>query len=402
LFVSRSGSDTSPCTQAAPCASFNRAYALAAPGEVVEVAAGTYPSQTIRAAGARSAPAVVLRPAAGARVIVDGLEFGANSDPALGPDHVTVRGMETTYKTTEPGAGNQHGVFVGPGSTHITLEGLDAGSIDTWFADHVTVEGGDYGPCHAIWGANNICGNNKFDVSTNVTVDGARFHDFRFDETCFTVSGADCHWECMYVNAGENNTIKNSTFSGCAIFDIFATISGPDAGRIGHKNLTIENNWFAAPWTESLSGGTPSRPTAVSLAWCQNSSFGYKNVLVRFNSFQANTTLQLDPNPACVFDNVRVIGNVLMYDGCQSSWTFAYNVWTTAWRTGSCSSTDRILGPSIPYVNGGSQASLDYHLAGTSAIDDLVPASVGCPATDIDGEARPAGARCDAGSDERP
>ena len=195
----------------------------------MEVAAGTYPSQEIRAVAGRVGPNVVFRPASGARVVLGGLKFGANSDPALGPDFVTVRGMEMTYKSSEPGAGNQQGIFVGPGSTFITLEHMDAGNVHTWFADHVTIKGGDYGPCHAVWGSPNICGNSKLDVSTNVTIDGARFHDYRFDETCFTVSG----------------------------------------------------------------------------------------------------------------------------DGCQSRWTFAYNVWSTAWRTGSCSPTDRILGDSFPYVNGG-------------------------------------------------
>jgi hypothetical protein len=401
LFVSTLGLDANACTSAAPCASFDRAYRVASPGQVVEVREGTYPSQTIRAVAARVGPNVVFRPAAGARVILGGLRFGAGADPASGPDYITVRGMETSYKSSEPGAGNQRGIFVGPGSSFIRLESMDAGSVDTWFADQVVVKGGDYGPCHAVWGSSNVCGNSNLDVSTNVTIDGARFHDYRFDETCFTVAGADCHWECMYVNAGENITIKNSRFYRCAIFDIFSTISGPDAGRMGHKNLTIENNWFAAPWTESHSGGSPSRPTAVALRWCENSSFGYRNVLVRFNSFQRNTTLMLDPNPECVFDNVRVIGNLMMWDGCQSSWTFAYNVWSTAWRTGSCSSTDVILGDSFPYANGGSGAEMDYHLVGASVADDLIPVSVGCPATDIDGEERPVSGGCDAGADQR-
>lgn len=401
LFLSTSGSDGNPCTAVAPCASFDRAYRVAGPGQVVEVGGGTYPGQSIRAVAGRTGPNVVFRPAAGARVVLGGITFGANGDPGLGPDHITVRGMEMTYKSSEPGASNQRGIFVGPGSTFITLEHMDAGNVHTWFADHVTIKGGDYGPCHAVWGSPNVCGNSKLDVSNNVTIDGARFHDYRFDETCFTVAGADCHWECLYVNGGENVTIKNSRFYRCAIFDIFTTISGPDAGKIGHKNLTIENNWFATPWTESPSGGSPSRPTAVSLAWCQNSSFGYKNVLVRFNSFQRNTMLQLDHNPTCVFDNIQVIGNVMMWDGCQSRWTFAYNVWSTAWRTGSCSPTDRILGDSFPYVNGGGNADMDYHLAAESVADDLVPASLGCPATDIDEQPRPEGARCDAGADER-
>ena len=49
LFVSPSGSDTSPCSQAAPCASLNGAYQPAKAGQTISVAAGTYPNQVIQA-----------------------------------------------------------------------------------------------------------------------------------------------------------------------------------------------------------------------------------------------------------------------------------------------------------------------------------------------------------------
>ena len=97
-----------------------------------------------------------------------------------GPDRVTFRGMQMSYKGSAPGARNQEGIFVGPGSSYITLVNMDAGSIDSWFADHVTVLGGDYGPCDAVVGSN-VCGNNKQDASSNVLIDGALFHDLRFE-----------------------------------------------------------------------------------------------------------------------------------------------------------------------------------------------------------------------------
>jgi chitodextrinase len=400
-FVTVNGSDSGNCTQAAPCASFARAYRVANPGEVVQVAGGSYPDQNFLAIAGKTGPNVVFQPAQGARVILRGLGFGT-SEERDGPDYITVKNMETSYKTAEPGAGNQDGIWVGPGSTHITLENMDAGSVNSWFADHLTVKGGDYGPCDAVWGAPNVCGNSKQDASNNVMIDGATFHDYRFDETCFT-SGADCHWECMYINAGVNNTIRNSRFRNCAIFDIFTTISGPDAAKIGHKNLKIYNNWFAAPWTETPQGGSASRATAVSLAWCQNSQYGYKDVLVGFNSFQSNTTLQIDNNQSCVWDNIQVVGNLMSYDGgCQSRWAFRYNVWSTGWRTGSCHSTDKIHGQTFPYVNNSAGASMDYHLTGAASTpDNMVPVSAGCPATDIDGQPRPTSGFCDAGADER-
>jgi hypothetical protein len=306
-----------------------------------------------------------------------------------------------TYKGAEPGAGNQRGVFVGPGSTNIRLEDIDAGSVHTWFADGVTVKGGDYGPCHATWPPSaNVCGNSKFDVSKNVVVDGATFHDYRFDESCFTVSGADCHWECMYINGGENVTIRNSKFRGCAIFDIFTTISGPDAARMGHKNLVIENNWFGAAFNEWLGGGS-ERATALMLAWCGNSSLGYRDVNIRFNSFQANANITVDRVAGCVFDNVRVTGNLMMRGTCEPGFAYAYNVYSTRWSGNLCSATDRLLGATFPYADGAQGPGMDFHLAAPSLVDGLVPVTAGCPSTDIDGQPRPTLGFCDAGSDER-
>ena len=240
------------------------------------------------------------------------------------------------------------------------------------------------------------------DVATDVLIDGARFHDFRFDETCLTIEGAECHWECMYVNGGERVTIRNSRFYGCTIFDIFTTISGPLAGDMGHKDLTIENNWFATPWNEDEEGGSPVRHSAVSLSWCQNSDLGYRDVSVHFNSFEATTGIEIDRNPVCTFENVSVTGNLLAWDGCQDVWSFAYNVWSTQLLTGTCSGTEEIAGDQLPYAEPRGGATMDYHLAGPASVaDDLVPAA-GCNAADADGEPRAAGGgACDAGADER-
>ena len=49
LYISPTGSDSAGCTSAAPCASFTRAYNVAASGKVVQVGAGVYQWQTIPA-----------------------------------------------------------------------------------------------------------------------------------------------------------------------------------------------------------------------------------------------------------------------------------------------------------------------------------------------------------------
>src|SRR5262245_45829006 len=53
VFVSTTGSDQANCSRVSPCKTFDRAYRVAQPGQVVEVAGGTYGSQTIGADSSR-------------------------------------------------------------------------------------------------------------------------------------------------------------------------------------------------------------------------------------------------------------------------------------------------------------------------------------------------------------
>jgi chitodextrinase len=312
LFVSVSGSDAGSCSQAQPCRSFERAYRVASPGQVVEVAAGTYPEQSIPAVAGRVGPAVEFREAG--RVILGGLDIEG--------DYVTVRGVETVYRTSAPGAGNQVGVWVSEAS-YVSLIDVDAGSVGSWKADHFTVRGGDYGPCDAVSGPG-VCGNNKQDVSTDVLIEGAYFHDLEYD-----ASAPGAHWECMYVNGGRNVTIRANRFERCAIFDLFVTISGPDAAALGHENLTIEGNSFASA-TNGL--GTPSRGwSSLSLSWCQNASRqpAYRNVLIQGNDFdggKAGIERDLNADAAgCTWSNVLVKANTLLWQGCQNGWRYEDN-----------------------------------------------------------------------------
>ncbi len=59
--------------------------------------------------------------------------------------------------------------------------------------------------------------------------------------------------------------------------------------------------------------------------------------------FERNTGIQVDPDPACRFEDVRVVGNRLAWDGCDRRWSYAYNRWTTEIRRGRCSRSDRIV-----------------------------------------------------------
>jgi hypothetical protein len=142
--------------------------------------------------------------------------------------------------------------------------------------------------------------------------------------------------------------------------------------------------------------------SSLSLSWCQNSAQpSYRNVTIRNNSFQNGAGIEKDLNAqqaGCQFQNVRVTGNLAAYGGCQSGFTYAYNVWTGG---SKCSATDGNV-TSFPYVNNGHGPGQNYHLSGPLGLfDNFVPLSAGCSPTDVDEQARPLGAACDAGSDER-
>jgi hypothetical protein len=403
VFVTPGGSDARSCrSRREACASLDRGYRAARPGEVVEVSAGDYPEQTILADPSKTSRRhVVIRPARGARVTLRGLTLGS-AVPGEGPKHLTVERMRMAFATPN----QQLSATAMPGTADVTLRDLDAGNFTLWGVKDFRVEGGDWGPCHVAMDA--PCSNAKIDAgppgfdTKRVTVDGAHFHDYRFSPSCFQ-AGQDCHFECMYLNGSRDVTIRRSTFRDCALFDIFVTLSGPDAARVGHRNLRIVGNVFDTPWDENPQAARRARASAVSLGWCQNSPLGYGNVLVAFNSFQSATGLSVDPSTPCRFENVRVVGNLLAWDGCDPRWKYAYNVFSSTLRRGRCADTDRIAGDRLPYASAASGTDLDLRLReGNTVADELVPAAAArCPARDIDGDPRPRKGPCTAGADER-
>ncbi len=56
VYVSTTGSDSGSCTATAPCLSFNRAYHVASAGQVVQVAAGSYPDESLTADPSKTGP----------------------------------------------------------------------------------------------------------------------------------------------------------------------------------------------------------------------------------------------------------------------------------------------------------------------------------------------------------
>jgi hypothetical protein len=349
LAVSPNGSDARSCTRSAPCRSLNRAYRAARPGQVVELAAGSYGRQLILPdARKRSSADVVFRPAPGAAVrMVDQLTVDAS--------HVTLSGFRLdgdwrtdrqTHDVTFRNLTVNGGIFVNSSSGIRVIGGSVGGIIDSK-------------PQIGAWPPGTR--------ATNILIDGVTFHDI-------TRSGAGVHVECLLVAGIDGLVVRNSRFRNCGVFDLSIgemNDSGPP------RNILIENNFF---------GGSDGY---FSLQFNTNST-SLTNVLVRNNSSSQEMSLG---NEIPQLRNVRAVANIAPYHArsCDDRIRYAYNVWQGA----RCAKTD--ANAASGFRDAG---TLDFHLRkGSRAIGHGDPSA--SPARDIDGQRRPQGRRVDAGADER-
>jgi len=350
LFVTPSGSDAGGCTRAAPCASLDRAYAVARPGATVWIAAGSYRAETIDATAGRAGPAVIFKPAG--RVVVAKLKVAASH---LELRNLTLNDLELprqAHDVTFRHVRNR-GVFI-QGASSISFVGGEITCPTCSYHSHLD-DGGppDYPPPRKI------------------LFDGVHFHDWS--------SHAGEHVECLQILAGDGITIRNSVFDHCGTaFDGRGATADLHIAWLGNgpmtRNVLIENSFFY-----------PSgNPYAIQMD-------DYANVDLRYNSISG---------PVIVFDRegpgtgIDFVGNVMRFAGCTAEDSnvpihWRYNVQ----EGGTCGPTDRNA-PS-GFVDPNRNLPLR---AGAAAINAGDPKSY--PRRDIDGQRRARGGRPDAGADE--
>jgi len=344
-FVAPTGSDAERCTRTAPCRTFARAYAVARPGEIVEVVRGSYPEQTIdeRPSPTRDRRHVVFRPA----------EKGEVEIPKL-----TVRGSDVAFRDMRVATWSTYETAANVRFVNIVNRGFWIfGSSD------VAVYGGSVGPgvdLHPIIAADW----NASRPPAGIVVDRVLFHGW-------TRSNADVHTECLQIGGGNGITIRRSRFVDCAVMGIHVTHWGSSPPT---RNVTIENNVFAAP----IDGGHYALLAGA-----------YDGLLIRNNS--ALAPVAVDPSYGHS-TNVRLISNVAPMRAWQCAPRINYS--HNAWQGARCGPTDRNTAGDFRDA-----VSLDLRLRHDSdAIDSGDPNSY--PQTDIDGKARPRGDAPDAGAYE--
>jgi hypothetical protein len=272
-----------------------------------------------------------------------------------------------------------------------------------WYVDgtanNINFVGGTYG--NTTSGLVNSAG--RSGVPTNVTIDGVTFQNIDARDAGGAVPN-DAHGECIHWGAGTTITIKNSTFKGCAVYNIsFFNLGGAGIAT----GVLVENNFFDCPWNQATPGNgvAPIRCGAggASLS-VNNTTAAAVTYTIRYNSFADNSSMVFELGGSGSFTGTTVIGNLgnRAYNLCNfSGVSCSYNVWDRTFdcpgsnETNATCSTDA----SAQYV---SDATVNLHLVNGSAAETKGSPSV-CPAADIDVQARPqpGATTCDAGADER-
>lgn len=254
LHVSPNGSDAGDCTSS-PCRTFDYAFHTAQPGQTIQVAAGTYTTETITADHSKKGTRRVLfEPAPGAAVVVDDLDvFGS---------HLEFRNMRLGWKAER-------------GADHLTFRNVSSSMLFIWSATNVRVLGGQLYPGpHYLDGCTQRHNTCDYDSNISNAEGGPPPRNILFDRVFFhgwlRPRGTDFHTECLQVGSGIDVTIENSRFSQCATHDIFIRSWG--AG-FDLRNWTIRNNVFAATHDGYFSVNVADTTGAI-----------YDNIVVRNNT----------------------------------------------------------------------------------------------------------------------
>ena len=119
-YVTPSGSNSNPCTQASPCATPDYAFNVASPGDTVQVAAGTYNYGSSAAEFTKSGTAghyITVTCATRGACKIQNSVTGNRTVVVLGGSYITFDGFEVTNTSA---AGNNLGLYVTSSFVNIT------------------------------------------------------------------------------------------------------------------------------------------------------------------------------------------------------------------------------------------------------------------------------------------
>jgi hypothetical protein len=341
-------------SDATACGSIQAAVAACAPGDVIRMKAGSYGSQAVTANKTSPGCTVIAEPATNiGQLTTSGSWFEIQNINGTGWDMNSTGAKYITCRNCNF-SGNSGVNWAAEGWSNVSWIG---GSLRNFSCSSCA-------NAMAIFASTSVAGTS---TASAALVDGVTFDNIR------NTGGNGNHFEVIRIDGRVNGlTIRNSVFTNSETSTsilFFSTFRGTKP-----ENIVLENNVF---------GAAGSAYFAINMNY-QGSVCS--NWTLRYNTFSTSDGMMAGGN--CPYNNITWVGNLGPRGNCEGT-AFRSNVWIGS--AGSvCGSSDKAV------ASAGTDGA--YRLtAGSAAID---AGGTGCIAVDRDGNARPAGGRCDAGAHE--
>jgi hypothetical protein len=397
LFVTSTGSDSAPCSTSAPCRSFDRAYHLATPGQIVQIAAGTYPPQTMTydASKAGATANVVFESVPGQLAVVGGIVGdGISHVTFVGDSHrdLTPPTAGITLKPTPAAMDTGADFHVKNCARFVDVENIDMRQFGIEGSDNITIDGGTVGGYDNLGGDSFVGGPYlgrgtpycNAENPASILITHVVFHDV------LRTNLPSAHPDCLQFYGTASSVVDGNVFLRCGTSDLIAR---PNLGLWSGDtidSLVIQNNIL----TPAVEGG------AILVLGAHADVCGH--IVVAYNT---STGDGLSPFDCASYGSLEVVGNYQrgqLQFACSvilpKAAVYAYNVIGLAGGKGSASSCGRssFLSGDPQFVDA---AAGNFRISRGSPLTGRGdPASH--PPTDIDGRPRPIRAAPDAGAYE--
>jgi hypothetical protein len=400
------------------CETFQKAYALAQPGDTVYLnwSGAWVTSQRIGTSGNKSSASPCRSPTDASGCVAftpaQGLTPSITGGLAICADYVGLErivfnqstftdsgGTTVSNGAWRIGAGDNSCLPSGSPPHDILVQDVEAHGPTsiTGGAYNVYVRGGSIGDSWNLPAQFGGVGNNGLTQGVHdSTIDGVTFHDFHATNT------QRYHMECMHMDfAGNANTVRNSRFHGCPIYSIRVEAEGDPTKNAGRQtNHLFENDVF---------DGAPLNFD------CHDAGCQVTGNVVRFStfvstSFQPTSDCGLSAGRVCTVSGNLFYGN-LVGSACPSGgrafglgWATAYDVFAGGGGTSTICAGDSTsaYGKRAELRSPGPPA-YDDRLANCGQLAaSFVPADVkgGHPKTDTEGDVLPSRGLAGAGADQ--
>jgi len=394
LVVSATGNDHNPCTFAAPCLTFDHAYHVASPGQVVQVAGGTYPVEKMTGDPSKAGASanVVFESIPGQLAVVGGIRgSGISHVTFLGGSHhdltPATAGITLKPNPTAMDTGGDFDVY--DCSTAVEVANMDMRQFGINGSDHITVAGGTVGGYDNTPGDSFVGGpyggrtaaGCTAEVPSNILITHVLFHDV------LRTLRPKAHPDCVQFYGTAGTVVDGNVFVRCGTSDLLARPATNIWRQNTIDNLVIQNNFF----TPAVAGG--------KVLGLGTSTDSCGKIVVAYNTSPAGLSAF-----ACGhYAGLQIVGNVqgglnkyTCAQALKKATLYAYNVVLGSGGSAVQCGQSSFVSSDPGFLN---QAAANFRIGHGSPLTDRGDPTFH-PATDIDGRPRPLRAAPDAGAYE--